>query len=111
MASSLQNATRKEKPMESMLVNAAAFFAAVRVDLCGGVLKQTQVDGISSVLDTCAAANVTDWRWSAYILATDYHETGPTMQPVPEWGRGQGRPYGVRCGPYQQICTGAASSN
>ena len=28
------------------------------------------------------------------------------MRPIAEWGRGQGKPYGVACGPYQQIYYG-----
>ncbi|MGQ3662132.1 peptidoglycan-binding protein [Citrobacter braakii] len=32
--------------------------------------------------------------WLAYILATTYHETAATMQPIAEYGRGKGRPYG-----------------
>jgi hypothetical protein len=34
-------------------------------------------------------------RWLAYALATVYHETGSTMLPIREWGRGKGKPYGI----------------
>ncbi|TOE35570.1 hypothetical protein CGJ43_25525, partial [Vibrio parahaemolyticus] len=33
-------------------------------------------------------------QYLAYVLATTYHETGHTMKPIEEWGKGQGRPYG-----------------
>ena len=35
-----------------------------------------------------------DLRWLAYILATDYHETAYTMQPIEEYGKGAGYDYG-----------------
>jgi putative chitinase len=35
-----------------------------------------------------------DKRWLAYILATAYHETAHTFDPVREIGRGRLRPYG-----------------
>ena len=37
----------------------------------------------------------------AYILATTYHETAARMQPIAEYGKGKGRPYGAR-GKYGQ---------
>ncbi len=51
--------------METMLLsNPAAFFAAVRVDLFGGAIEQTQVDGINSILG--AWPEGTDPRFVAY---------------------------------------------
>ncbi|HEY2454148.1 MAG TPA: peptidoglycan-binding protein [Scandinavium sp.] len=32
--------------------------------------------------------------WLAYILATTYHETAATMQPIEEYGKGAGHSYG-----------------
>jgi len=32
--------------------------------------------------------------WLAYVLATTYHETAATMQPIAEYGKGAGRSYG-----------------
>lgn len=37
----------------------------------------------------------------AYILATVWHETAATMQPIAEYGKGKGRKYGVK-GKYGQ---------
>lgn len=69
--------------METMLLsNPEAFLAAVRVDLFGGAIDQTQVDGINSVLE--AWPEGTDPRFVAYGLATAYHETARTMQPIAE---------------------------
>ncbi len=51
-----------------------------------GKLNQSQVDGINfliSVLDTHRELGIAQ---SAYILATAWHETARTMQPVIEYG-------------------------
>ena len=37
-----------------------------------------------------------DKRWLAYMMATAYHETWFTMEPIEEVGKGAGRPYGKR---------------
>jgi len=37
---------------------------------------------------------LTDLRWLAYILATVYHETARTFEPIEEIGQGTRRPYG-----------------
>ncbi len=39
-------------------------------------------------------------RQAAYILATTWHETAHTMRPIPEIGKGKGRPYAKPAGPY-----------
>ena len=33
-------------------------------------------------------------QYLAYALATTYHETGRTMKPIEEWGKGEGHSYG-----------------
>ncbi len=69
-----------------MLTNAAAFFDRVRQrDLLGPVLTQSEVEGCDHKLAAFSAAR---WGvgWAAYGLATSYHETGHTMQPIREWG-------------------------
>ncbi|RYZ38611.1 MAG: hypothetical protein EOP49_30890, partial [Sphingobacteriales bacterium] len=35
-----------------------------------------------------------DDRHLAYMFATAFHETDTTMQPIEEYGKGKGRPYG-----------------
>ncbi|BCH54671.1 glycoside hydrolase family 19 protein [Agrobacterium vitis] len=62
----------------------AKFFAAVRGALFGGALTQNQVNGITAILDAWQASTMTDLRWLAYMLATAFHETAQTMQPVRE---------------------------
>jgi len=72
-------------------MNNAKFFAAVSSSLFGGRLTQPQVDGINALL---AASGNLPAAQVAYVLATAYHETARTMQPIAEYGRGKGRAYG-----------------
>lgn len=74
------------------MVNRQEFFTAVRPIF--GTLTQAAVDGMNAILDAFEAEGLSDKRWLAYILATAYWETGRTMAPVPEGGRGAGHPYG-----------------
>lgn len=71
------------------------FFDAVRDSMFGGSLSQAQVEGTEALLDACGALQVADQRMVAYVLATAYHETAKTMQPIAEYGKGKGRKYGV----------------
>lgn len=68
-----------------------AFFDQVRKDF--GALKQGQVEGIEAIV---AATNGLALRHRAYLLATAWHETAATMQPIREYGQGKGKPYGVK---------------
>lgn len=69
------------------------FFAEARGFL--GALRQPQVDGFNVLLAAMGAAG---WStaWAAYGLATAWHETAKTMQPIAEYGKGEGRPYGAK---------------
>ena len=67
-----------------MTINRTTFFAYVRKAPFGGRLSTAQVQGVEALLDACATYGVIDLRWIAYILATAFHETGGTMQPVRE---------------------------
>lgn len=76
----------------------ADFYDIVRDDLFNGRLSQGQVDGIEAILDFWESPPVAptgefkihwDIRsvgWLAYMLATVYHETAFTMQPISEFG-------------------------
>ena len=64
-----------------MSIDRAAFFAAVRASPFGGRLTQDQVDGLEAMLTTGAGL---PRAHLAYALATAFHETGRTMQPVVE---------------------------
>lgn len=76
------------------MINRKKFFEAVRTTLFGGKLTQRQVDGMDIILSQWDASGLTDLRWLAYMLATTLHETGNSMWPVEEYGKGKGRDYG-----------------
>ena len=86
-------------------INRKYYFDSVRGALFSGSMTQTQVDGQTALLDT-AELLAWDDRWTAYVLATAYHETAQTMQPIAEYGKGKGQPYGVPDGPYGQVYYG-----
>ena len=64
-----------------------------------GTLTQQQVEGLNAILDEWDRRYPAgDVRWLAYILATAFHETATTMQPIREMG-GEGyfrRMYDIR---------------
>src|SRR4249920_68495 len=73
------------------------FFDEIRDTLFSGSLSQSQVDGMNADLDAWERLSLVrdlDLRWLAYIMATDYHETAFTMQPIEEYGKGAGYDYG-----------------
>ena len=65
------------------------FFAAVRKDF--GPLKQSQVDGFNVLLSATQGLSI---QHRAYVLATAWHETAFTVQPIAEYGKGKGKKYG-----------------
>lgn len=73
-------------------LNRAAFYAAVRASLFGGRLTASQVAGMEAILD--AAPTLLGTTSLGYALATTFHETARTMQPIEEYGRGKGKSYG-----------------
>lgn len=60
-----------------------AFFDSLRAGLLGPTLSPTEVNGCSAILDAMEGAPL---AWAAYALATAYHETASTMQPIKEYG-------------------------
>lgn len=76
-----------------MIEDAAAFFAKWREGF--GPMSQTEVEGINALLAEMDGRGWTDRRWWAYVLATTWHETASTMQPIAEYGKGKGRSYGA----------------
>ena len=87
------------------------FFDTVRKDLFNGTLTQSQVDGMNYLLEVWEwgfeANNPNDGTmWLAYALATFYHETDKSMQPIEEYGKGSGKSYGKPAGPYNQCYYG-----
>ena len=69
------------------MINRKFFFEQVRATLFTGKLNQGQVAGLSFILDAWEASHSNkDDRWLAYALATAFHETAFTMQPIKEFG-------------------------
>lgn len=67
----------------------AAFFDRLKVSgLLGSSVEQSEVDGLNTILKACGDDG---WgpKWTAYALATAYHETAATMQPIRERGGSQ----------------------
>jgi hypothetical protein len=87
-------------------MNRTIFFDHVRAKPFGGHLSQSQVDGMSSILDAFDKWASQDQRFRAYMLATAFHETAQTMQPIEEYRHGRGHAYGVPTGPWHQIYDG-----
>lgn len=59
------------------------FFDSVRSGILGPTLDQGEVQGCEAILDAMAGLPLS---WCAYALATAYHETAHTMQPIAERG-------------------------
>lgn len=72
------------------------FLNNIEQSLFGGRLTHSQRTGIEFKLTAFKKYGVTDIRHQAYMLATSYHETAKTMQPIEEYGKGRGRPYGSK---------------
>lgn len=69
-----------------ILTNGKAFFDSYRLHF--GKLNQDQVDGLNNVLEAFAEDPLLlDIPHAAYMLATVYHETAQTFQPIYERGR------------------------
>lgn len=76
-------------------MNRAIFFSKAQELL--GDLSLGQHIGFDTILDEWEKNySHNDLRWLAYILATAYHETAFTMQPIAEYGKGRTRRYGMK---------------
>lgn len=64
----------------------AGFFTSVRRSLFSGSLSQSQVDGFNVIDAEWVREGSGDNQQYAYVLATVYHETAKTMQPITEYG-------------------------
>lgn len=62
----------------------AAFFNSVRSSLFNGSLTKSQVSGTEYILDAIIDEGDIGRNHAAYMLATAFHETARTMQPVRE---------------------------
>jgi hypothetical protein len=73
------------------------YFPLVRKRPFGGSLSQKQVDGQNAILarwELGPGLINEDPRHIAFALATTFHETSKTMQPIEEYGKGSGMKYG-----------------
>ena len=62
------------------------FWAEIREKrLFGSTISQSQVDGTSLILRQAAKRSIS-LRYLAYALATAFHETATSMQPITEYG-------------------------
>lgn len=76
-------------------MNNSIFFTQIRTSLFKK-LTTLQVEGMEAIIDYWQTKDLYDNRKIAYILATVYHETAATMQPIEEYGKGRNKPYGKR---------------
>lgn len=68
-------------------INRSFFFDTTRLTLFDGTLKQSQVNGLTSLLNYWESNHSEkDDRWLAYILGTIHHEVDRKMQPIKEYG-------------------------
>lgn len=74
--------------------------------LFGGSLTQSQVDGLNSLMAAINDFGIQSPRFAAYILATPFHETAKTMQPIKEIGQGKTYAYGAQDPQTHQIYYG-----
>jgi peptidoglycan hydrolase-like protein with peptidoglycan-binding domain len=90
--------------IQNLLVNDPRTTVVVGIDtgiffdlyeLSYGKLGAKQREGLTSLITAINAdVDVSDLRWAAYMLATVKHECANTWQPIEEYGKGAGRPYG-----------------
>jgi putative chitinase len=60
------------------------------------VLKPAAAAGQQAILGLLEEdPDIIDIRWAAYMLATIKHECADRWQPIEEFGKGKGRPYGA----------------
>lgn len=76
------------------MINKANFYKKVRTYF--GALNNPQVLGFEAIINEFEKQKLSDIRWLAYMLATAWHETARTMQPIEEYGKGKTRPYGKK---------------
>jgi len=66
------------------MIDRRTFLAGVAAALFGGTLSPSQTAGLNDILDEWDARKLTDVRWLAYMLATDYWETDRAVLGVRE---------------------------
>lgn len=80
-----------------MSINRNFFFNQIKQTLFSGKLSQTQLTGLTSILNEWERNYLkNDDRFLAYMLATAHHETDRQINGIEEYGKGKGRPYGKK---------------
>ena len=78
------------------MINRVHFYETLKKSLVNK-FTEGQVQGFNSIMDEFDSRRLfNDTRMLAYLLATCWHETAKTMQPIVEYGKGKGRPYGQK---------------
>lgn len=77
-------------------MNSKAFYDSIRATLFAGKISGKQFEGMEAILSEYSNRCINDLRKLAYVLATAYHETAKTMQPIAEYGKGRGYDYGKK---------------
>lgn len=79
------------------MIDREHFYKALSGSPFFGLTHGHQKAGCEAILAAWEARGtpLADLRWLAYILATAWHETAHTMQPIAEIGHGRGHAYGV----------------
>lgn len=75
-------------------MNTKSFYDTIRPSLFKGSISAKQFEGIEAILSEYNRLCINDVRKLAYVLATAFHETAKTMQPIAEYGKGKGYDYG-----------------
>jgi len=78
-----------------MQINRKQFYTDFKAVFKKSIL-QKQLEGIEAIFNEWERSGFSDIRWLAYMLATAWHETDKTMQPIEEYGKGKTRPYGKK---------------
>ena len=66
-----------------MMAEPRKFFDTCRAGIMGPTLDNNEVSGASAIIAACEGLPVS---WTAYALATAWHETAHSMQPIHEFG-------------------------
>lgn len=70
------------------MINRQSFYDKIR-PLFGQRILPKQFAGMEVILNEWEQSGLADLRWLAYMLATTFHETAYTMQPIKEYGGNQ----------------------
>jgi len=76
------------------MINRPQFYTIFKTKF--GRFKTSQFNGFEVIFNEWDKRGIHDFRFLAYMLATAWHETATTMQPIREYGRGKGKPYGSK---------------